>query len=54
VNGTYSDTQSVTLPSVAPGMYYLFLQADSADQIVEGGGGLDSNNVRGPITINVT
>ncbi|MGH7894577.1 MAG: CARDB domain-containing protein [Candidatus Binatia bacterium] len=49
VNGTYTATQMVTLPSVAPGTYYLFFQTDAADQVYEGGA--DANNVRGPVTI---
>jgi hypothetical protein len=54
VNGMYSETQSVTLPVVTPGTYYLFLQTDSAAQVIEGTGTLESNNVRGPVAINVS
>jgi len=51
VNGTYSGTPSVTLPMVAPGTYFLFFQADTLDQIYEGGA--EANNVRGPVTITI-
>ncbi len=51
VNGTYSATQMVTLPSVAPGTYRLFFQTDDGDAVYEGG--QEANNVRGPLTITI-
>jgi hypothetical protein len=52
VNVSYSATQSATLPVVSPGTYYLFFQTDSADAIYEGG--VDANNVRGPVMITIS
>jgi hypothetical protein len=54
VNGTYSASPSVALPTVAPGTYYLIFQTDHADQIFEGGGGFETNNIRAAVAIDVS
>ncbi len=53
-DATYSSTQSVNIPSKAPGTYYLFLASDAVSgqgSVYEGGA--DDNNTRGPIAIEI-
>jgi len=51
--GQYNDNgaQTVTVPNVAAGTYYLYFQTDGANAVAEGN---ESNNWTGPIAINVT
>ena len=49
---TYGGTADVTIPGVTPGNYYLFVNADNGNHVVEGVN--ESNNASSPIPITIT
>jgi subtilase family serine protease len=50
VGGTYNRNQTVIIPNVAPGTYYVFLEAETGNQIYESNEG---NNRKGPVAITI-
>jgi hypothetical protein len=50
VNGTYTRNQTVIIPNVTPGTYYVFLEAETGDQIYESN---ENNNKKGPVAITI-
>lgn len=49
---TYGGNANVTIPNIAPGNYYLFVNADSGGHVSEGIN--ENNNVSSPIAINIS
>jgi hypothetical protein len=49
--GSYTVNANMTLPSLPPGQYYVFLQLDGAAMVSES---LESNNVGGAVALTIT
>lgn len=48
--GTYNRNQTVLIPNVAPGTYYVFVETDTGNQTYESN---ESNNRKGPVAITI-
>jgi large repetitive protein len=50
VNGTYNRNQTVIIPNVPAGTYYVFLESETGNQLYESN---ENNNVKGPVAIQI-